>query len=90
MWQFDKNGTFSSIDILLIMIERPVFVQRTLEAIMALVTAKTFHPPEPLQVFGISEIESAFRHFHSGRNSGKMVIEMRKHDKVNVSLHSNF
>lgn len=68
--------------------QRPSFVGRTFEAIMALIMAKKFKTPEPLQVFGISEIENSFRHFQSGRNSGKMVIEMRKHDEVKVSLHS--
>ncbi|MCJ1398962.1 hypothetical protein MMC11_002163 [Xylographa trunciseda] len=61
---FDKNATFSSVDILAIMTQRPSFV------------------------FGISEIESAFRHFQSGRNSGKMVIEMRKHDMVHTVIET--
>ena len=57
---------------------------------MTLITAKKFHAPQPLQVFGISEIEIAFRHFQSGRNSGKMVIEMRKHDKIHVRIYVIF
>ncbi|MCJ1386254.1 hypothetical protein MMC17_009380 [Xylographa soralifera] len=88
MWQFDKNATFSAIDILPIMAQRPSFVRRTLEAIMSLIKSKKFHTPQPLQIFGISEIESAFRHFQSGRNSGKMVIEMRKHDMVHTVIET--
>ncbi|MCJ1389859.1 hypothetical protein MMC18_002716 [Xylographa bjoerkii] len=88
MWQFDKNTTFSSVDILPIMRQRPSFVQRTFEAIMSLVRAGKFRTPQPLQIFGISEIESAFRHFQSGRNSGKMVVEMRKYEMVHTVIET--
>ena len=57
---------------------------------MDLIKKKKLHGPRFLQVFGISEIETAFRSFQNGRNSGKMVMEMRKHDKVPVHIHFIF
>ena len=88
MWQFDKNATFSAIDIVPILRQRPSLVRRTFDTIMGLIAAKKFHTPEPLQTYVISEVENAFRNFQSGRNFGKMIIEMRKHDSVYVRIHA--
>lgn len=88
MWQFDKNASFSAIDILPLMTQRPSLVRKTFAAFMSLIKEKKLHGPQPLQVFGISEIETAFRSFQNGRNSGKMVVKMRKRDKVPVRIHT--
>lgn len=68
--------------------ECPSLVRRTFDAIMGLIAAKKFHAPQPLQTFGISEVENAFRNFQSGRNFGKMIVEMREHDNVHVRIHA--
>lgn len=87
MWQFDKNASFSAIDILPLVTQRPSLVRKTFGAFMGLIAEKKLCGPQPLQVFGISEIETAFRSFQNGRNSGKMVVEIRKNDKVPVRIH---
>lgn len=88
MWQFDKNASFSAIDVVPLMSQRPSIFRKTFGVLMNLIREKKLHGPRPLQVFGISEIETAFRSFQNGRNSGKMVLEMRKHDKVPVRIHT--
>ncbi len=85
MWQFRKNATFSSIDFSLIVQERPSIIHHNLQTIIGLIAAKKLRVPQPFQVFGIHEVEETFRLFQSGRNSGKMVIEMREKDLVHVS-----
>ena len=84
MWQFNKNATFSSIDLIPVTQDRPLLISENFKTIMALMAAKVFHVPQPFRIFGVSEIEDAFRLFQSGRNAGKMAIEMRKHEQVRV------
>ena len=85
MWPFERNVTFSSIDLSAIIKDRPLVLQRVLQAFMALVAAKKLRVPQPFQVFGISEMEDTLRIFQSGRNVGKMALEMRASDRVRVS-----
>lgn len=86
MFQFDKNASFAAIDFSSIVKERPIIVQRSLQAVLALIVEKKLQIPQPFTVYGVSEIEKAFRHFQSGRNSGKMAIEMKENDLVLVSI----
>ncbi|KAK4243169.1 KR domain-containing protein [Corynascus novoguineensis] len=67
MAMFDRNVTFSSVDLTLVAAERPVTMARTLNAVMALVTARVLRPIGPITVFGLGEIEKAFRLLQSGK-----------------------
>ena len=69
---------------------RPSTVHRLLREVIALASAKILRVPKPFRVFGVHEIEDAFRLFQSGRNSGKMAIEMRKEDPVHVSAPQGY
>jgi hypothetical protein len=51
-----------------------------------LVADKKLHLPEPFRVYGVSEIEHVLRLFQSGRNIGKMAIELRSEEPVNVRV----
>lgn len=86
MIQFNKNSSFTAVDLSALMRERPKWVQKSLQSVMDLIVAKKLHVPQPLKVYGISEVENAFRSLQSGRNSGKMVVEMRDDEIVLVSL----
>lgn len=89
MWQFHKNVTFSSVDLITIGKFRPSMTCKALSIVMDLIVKKKLHVPRPFQIFGISEVEDVFRLMQSGRNSGKLAIEMRKEDIVEVcSLRS--
>lgn len=86
MIQFNKNSSFTAVDLSALMRERPKCIQESFQSVMDLIVAKKLHVPQPLKVYGISEVEDAFRSLQSGRNSGKTVIEMRNDDIVLVSL----
>jgi NADPH:quinone reductase-like Zn-dependent oxidoreductase len=86
MFPFSKNVTFSVVDVAAISVERPLLVAKALKAVIPLVVAGKLRTAQPLQVYGISDIENAFRSMQSGRTSGKIVFEMRKEDLVLVSI----
>lgn len=66
--------------------ERPSIIYRVFQTVLALIAAKKLRVPQPFRVFGNHEVEDAFRLFQSGRNSGKMAIEMRGKELVHVSI----
>jgi hypothetical protein len=94
MWQFSKNKTFASSDLYPLFKERPAQAMKVFNIVMRLLKEKKFFVPQPFKIFGISAIEECLRLFQSGRNSGKMVIEISRGDVVRVSQHlsrlSNF
>ncbi|KAF9885237.1 hypothetical protein FE257_000597 [Aspergillus nanangensis] len=82
MGQFLRNVTFSALDISAMRTERPDLCRVALETLVTLFEEGKLHPPEPIQIYGIGQMEKAFRLMQSGRNYGKMVIEMRAEDPV--------
>jgi NADPH:quinone reductase-like Zn-dependent oxidoreductase len=85
MFPFAKNVTFSAVDVAEMSVERTLLMAKALKAVISLVVAGKLHTAQPLQIYGISDIEKAFRYMQSGRTSGKIVFEMRKEDPVLVS-----
>ncbi|KAL9636598.1 MAG: hypothetical protein Q9204_002194, partial [Flavoplaca sp. TL-2023a] len=86
MWNFHKNVTYSSVDLLTIMKERPSILSTALSKIMSLFKEDKIHAPQPFQAFGISEVENVWRQMQTGKTAGKMVIEMRSSDSVPTVL----
>ena len=84
MWQFRKNCTFASVDLGVIMTERPKVIKKSISSVMPLLAKKIFFVPQPFKVYSVSEIEGAFRSFQSGKNYGKMAIDMKDQDDVQV------
>ncbi|KAF2468466.1 reducing type I polyketide synthase [Lindgomyces ingoldianus] len=82
MKQFARNVSFSAVDLVSISKERPAFVRKSLEAVLKLTEQKKVQVSQPLHTYSVSDIEDAFRYMQSGKNIGKIVIEMRKEDKV--------
>jgi acyl transferase domain-containing protein len=74
MAKFDRNVTFSSVDLTLVAAKRPAVMARTLNAVMTLVTAGVLRPVAPVTVFGLGEVEKAFRLLQSGKTMGKLVV----------------
>lgn len=85
MFHFARNATFSALDIAAMTLERPDLVRETFESFFPLIEEGILTPPEPLSVYGVSELESVFRHMQTGKNMGKVVVEMRPDDMVQVS-----
>ncbi|KAL8971948.1 MAG: hypothetical protein Q9183_000811 [Haloplaca sp. 2 TL-2023] len=88
MWNFHKNVTYSSVDLLTIMRERPPMLSTALSKITSLFKEGKIHVPQPFQVFGISEVEDVWRQMQSGNTAGKMAIEMRHSDPVPTVLRT--
>lgn len=84
MSHFAQNVMFTAVDVAAMSHERPLMVRRALEAIFPLVEEGILTPAEPIQIYGVSEIENAFRHIQSGKSSGKAVVELRPDDYVQV------
>lgn len=85
MFHFSRNATFSALDVAAMTLERPDLVRETFESFFPLIEEGVLTPPEPLSVYGVSELEAVFRHMQTGKNMGKVVVEMRPDDLVQVS-----
>ncbi|KAL2139934.1 hypothetical protein VTI28DRAFT_4479 [Corynascus sepedonium] len=85
MAMFDRNVTFSSVDLTLVAAERPVTMARTLNAVMALLTARVLRPIGPITVFGLGEVEKAFRLLQSGKTMGKLVVVSKLGDQIRAT-----
>ncbi|PVH93340.1 ketoacyl-synt-domain-containing protein [Periconia macrospinosa] len=88
MRAFSANTSFSVVDLSLLLRERPRIGHRSLRAVLNLLAAGFLTAPKPLKVYGIGDTEGAFRQLQSRKNVGKIVIEMRPHDIVQVNLQS--
>ncbi|OJD28326.1 hypothetical protein ACJ73_00276 [Blastomyces percursus] len=80
MFPFAKNVTFSAIDLASV----SHLVRNSFTAVMELMGAGKLHVAHPLQVFKVSRIEDAFRSMQTGKNFGKMVVEIDADDPVIV------
>ena len=78
MFPFSKDVTFCSVDLGLVMDKAKSVMVATLKAVMALLSEESarISVPQPLHVFKVSEIESAFRFMQSGKHIGKIVVEI--------------
>ncbi|KAL8860211.1 MAG: hypothetical protein Q9178_003475 [Gyalolechia marmorata] len=88
MWNFRKNVTYSSVDLLTVMEERPSMISSALSKPMSLFKEGRIHIPQPFQVFGISEVEAVLRRLQSGNTAGKMAVELRQSDTVPTVLRT--
>lgn len=86
MLKFLDNVTFSGVDLAVMSIERPAVCKAALESVFSSIQEGRLHPSQPISVYGVGEMEKAFRIMQSGQHMGKMVIEMRANDQVKVLL----
>lgn len=86
MAQFSKNVTFSSVDLIVVLMERPLLMKRLLSEVFDLYLKGVVRPITPLSTYAISDIESAFRSLQSGKNLGKISITLGETDLVKVSI----
>ncbi|RAK85777.1 hypothetical protein BO79DRAFT_231135 [Aspergillus costaricaensis CBS 115574] len=88
MRRFLKNVTYSCFDLALLQQDHQRVSRAALETVMNLMDEGKLSPQDPTHVYGVGEIEKAYRHMQSGKNYGKIVIEMRKEDIVKTLLKS--
>ncbi|KAL8909850.1 MAG: hypothetical protein Q9171_004837 [Xanthocarpia ochracea] len=76
MAPFLKGVMFSSVDLGVVAEQAQPLMATLMEAVISLATESTIKPPQPLNVFRVSEVESAFRFLQRGTNAGKTIIEI--------------
>ncbi|GKZ24500.1 type I Iterative Polyketide synthase (PKS) [Aspergillus brasiliensis] len=86
MLQFERNVSFTAIDLAEMAIDRPHIIRAALETVFTLLEEGKISLVHPLQVRGIADIEQAFRQMQTGKNSGKTVLGMRETDQVMTVL----
>ncbi|KAG4034475.1 hypothetical protein MFRU_003g04360 [Monilinia fructicola] len=86
MFPFAQNVSFSAIDISAMSRERLLVVQKALQSWMYLYTKGGLHPAQPLKCYTASNVEDAFRSIQSGKNMGKMVMELNDKDSAMTML----
>lgn len=84
MNRFDRNVTFSSLDLTLLGAKRPSTMSRVINAVMDLFAQEKVSHIAPITVMGISETETALRLLQSGRSMGKIVISPQTGEQVKV------
>ncbi|KAL9029564.1 MAG: hypothetical protein Q9196_002212 [Gyalolechia fulgens] len=82
MSTFAKNVSFASVDLMMHLQETPAFVGGMLKRVVDLLVEGKISVQKPLAIFDASRIEEAFRLMQSGKNKGKMVIELGNQDLV--------
>ncbi|KAG0652505.1 Reducing polyketide synthase [Hyphodiscus hymeniophilus] len=82
MAQFAKNVTFTSVDIIIVLTERPLLMQKILVEVFNLYRQGVVKPITPLTTLPISDVESGFRLLQSGKNLGKIAISLGGADHV--------
>ncbi|KAJ6780522.1 hypothetical protein PWT90_09456 [Aphanocladium album] len=85
MDQFDKNVTFSSVDLTLLGAKRPGTMRTVLNTVMDLISQGKIVPVTPVTVKGVSQIEEALRMLQGGGNIGKLVICPRRGECVQAT-----
>jgi len=89
MANFAKNVTFSSVDLLHIVLTNNALTRQLVEQVLHLITYQGFGGgPTPVHVFGASDVQKAFRYMQSGENTGRIIIDLDTKEEVPVSLTS--
>ncbi|KAM0809251.1 hypothetical protein AB5N19_09594 [Seiridium cardinale] len=85
MAKFNHNASFSSVDLTVLAKERPKHMARTFNDVMQLFEADSMKAVYPITVFGISEVETAFRLLQSGKTTGKLIVVPRSGERVKAT-----
>ncbi|RYP82964.1 hypothetical protein DL770_005477 [Monosporascus sp. CRB-9-2] len=89
MTMFEKNVSFTAIDVSMLNRDRPSVVGKALKRVLDLVAQGSLRPAYPLQLHGVSEIQKSFRALQSGKTMGKIVVELRPEDTAEAVLGPN-
>jgi NADPH:quinone reductase-like Zn-dependent oxidoreductase len=86
MKQFERNVSFSAIDLTPFPEDRPHHLQKMLKEIVSMITETgPVGPVRPIQTYPYSEIAQALRAIGGGKTSGKLVVVPGKSEMVLVS-----
>ncbi|KAH8797946.1 putative polyketide synthase [Xylogone sp. PMI_703] len=82
MKPFDRNVTFSGVDLRAYFEKKPSELRECLLEVVDLLEKKVIKPVQPVTKLPISQIATGLRKLQSGQNIGKIVITFGKNDKV--------
>lgn len=85
MTKFQHNASFSSVDLTVLASEKPKRMAATFAEVMRLFEKDNVKPIAPISVFGISQVEKAFRLLQSGKTTGKLVIVPKPNEQVQAT-----
>ena len=75
MRPFERNVSFSSVDLITLAQHRPNEIQATLEKIMLMFEQGDFRPMVPITTMPLEKLEDAFRMIQARQHTGKVVLE---------------
>lgn len=86
MAHFDKNVSFCSVDLNLVIRKRPALLQRLFRETFRLFSNPSIQSRWSTSSFSLSEVETAFRALQGGRTIGKIVVRVDNDAMVRVSF----
>ncbi|KAE8314467.1 hypothetical protein BDV41DRAFT_575726 [Aspergillus transmontanensis] len=84
---FADDAIFSSVNLINIVRQKPELASQLLDSVLALAASSQISVPLPLHIYPVGQLEEALRTMQSGKNSGKIVIELREDDHVPILDH---
>ncbi|KAF4537771.1 Reducing type I polyketide synthase [Lasiodiplodia theobromae] len=85
MAPFRQSVSFAAVDLTHVAAHRGKLISRMLAAVMELLGQGSIKPVTPVTVYGLDELEKAFRLMQAGKHRGKIVIRAGKEDTVKVA-----
>ena len=86
MLPFDKNVSYTAVDLTLVMNHNPKLVQKLLRNVMEKIAKGVISLKQwAVTFYSVSEVDDAFRALRGGRTIGKLVIQMKEAAMVKVS-----
>ncbi|KAI8633246.1 putative polyketide synthase [Xylariaceae sp. FL1651] len=84
MRPFDRNVTFSGVDLRTRFLSRPEDHRACLENLVDLLNRRVVQPIRPVTALPISQLAIGMRKLQSGQNIGKIVVTMDPDERVNA------
>jgi len=89
MAPFEPNVMFAAVDLLAVLRDRPLYAADLWRDVMELVKSGAIKAPEPLNLYGMAEVETAFREMQAARHIGKLIVMPRAGEQAKVGLSSS-
>lgn len=84
MEMFNRSVTFASVDLTVVFNRNPRLGKRMVSEVFKLLQDGAVLPVHPLNVFPLSEMETAFRLIQAGKHIGKVVLNVNEATTVKV------
>ncbi|KAI1653021.1 hypothetical protein F4813DRAFT_400491 [Daldinia decipiens] len=79
---FARNVSYSAVDLRYVILKNPELTYDLLKATIGLLNEGTVQHPGPLHPYPVSKVEQAFRYLQSGKNIGRIILNVEPTDVV--------